>query len=226
MTTTPMPPPYAAVPHTRLRRKLPDRRVRSIASIAVVAIAGIISAVAVLVRPNPQSCGVYCGPRVDTPVQGAATYVNRAHGFSIDYPPGQLQVAADQPDLVEFHSSLGPIQFRVLSTSSLADAINQALQQLPSTTFQDVQAIGPVRGAEIGYVLGAGTAYSATYVPSDGGGTGQVRVAILAARSNGLTVVATMFSDYDPDTAHAPYGLKGDALFDYPVSNFHFRGEQ
>jgi hypothetical protein len=207
-------------------RRLGDHRVRVLAITAVAAIAAIISAVAVISRPSASACGYYCGPHIEPPLRSAATYTNAAHGFSIDYTPDRLKVAVDQADMVEFHSSYGPIQFKVVNAASLDDAVNQAMRSLPSSMFQDLQSIGPVRGAELGYVPGKGTAYSATYVPPDGGGTGDVRVAIIAAQSGGMMVVATMFSDYDSDTAHVPYGLKGDTIFDYPVSNFHFPGTQ
>jgi hypothetical protein len=114
----------------------------------------------------------------------------------------------------------------VVQASSLDGAVSQAQQQLDSATFQDVQEIGPVRGAEIGYVPARGTVWSATYQPSDGGNPGPVRIAIIAAQSGGLTVVATMFSDYDSGTDHAPYGLSGDQTFDYPISGFRFPGQQ
>jgi hypothetical protein len=133
-------------------------------------------------------------------------------------------VAVDQADVVEFRSGAGPIAFSVVQAASVDDAVTQAVNGLSTSTFQDRQVIGAVRGAEIGYVLGAGTAWSATYVPADGGGASPVRIAVLAAQSRGLMVVATMFSSYDPDTAHVPYGLAADALFDYPISNFHFPG--
>ena len=218
-------PPYGAVPHSRVPRRLGDRRVRLLAIVAVVVIAAVVSAVAVLVRPTTQPCGLVCGPQVAAPTNAAATYTNAAHGFSIEYPPGALQVAIDQSDLVEFQSSGGPIEFQVVSAASLDDAVSQAMQALPSSSFQDLQEVGPVRGAEIGYVPGRGTVWSATYAGAGSSGSVPVRVAIIAAQAKGLMVVATMFSDYDSDTAHAPYGLSADAIFDYPLSNFHFPGQ-
>jgi hypothetical protein len=214
--------PYAAVPPSRVPRRLHAHRVRALAIVVMLAIAAIVSGVAALVRPTSNPCGYFCGPQVEPPLAAASTYTNRAHGFSIDYPAGKLRVVDDQDDSVEFHTAAGPIQFKVVSAASLDDAVSAAMQDLASASFQDVQAIGPVRGAEIGYVPGTGRVWSATYVPSGGGGSGPVRIAVIAAQSKGLTVVATMFSDYDSDTAHAPYGLSGDSIFDYPVSNFHF----
>jgi hypothetical protein len=217
--------PYRVAPRGQVRRRQSDRDVRTRAISAVVVIAGIITVIAVLARPTATPCALACGPHADTVLQSPSTYVNSAHGFSIEYPGDRLTLAIDQSDLVEFHSGAGPIQFRVVQAATVDDAVTQGLNALSTSTFQDLQEIGRVRGAEIGYVPGAGTAWSATYVPPDGGGASPVRVAVLAARSAGLMVVATMFSPYDPDTAHAPYGLAGDALFDYPISNFHFPGQ-
>ena len=224
---TPAIPPYAAVPPAQVRSRLGAHRVRALAITAVVAVAGIVSAVAVIARPSPpQPSGYYCGPQVEAALPAPATYTNQAHGFSIDYLPTQLKVATQDPDVVEFHSNAGPISFKVVSAASLDDAVSTAMGDLSTATFQEMQEVGPVRGAEIGYVPGKGTVWSATYVPSGGGGKSPVRIAIIAAQSKGMTVVATMFSDYDSATAHAPYGLSGDSIFDYPVSNFHFPGDQ
>jgi hypothetical protein len=221
---TPSFPPYIAVPHSRLPRRPGERRVRTLAILALVVVTAIVTAVAVLSRPTSQPCGTACGPPVST-APAAAIYTNAAHGFSIAYPPSQLQVAVDQQDVVEFHSGGGPIEFAVVSAASLDDAVSQAVQALPSSSFQDLQEVGPVRGAEIGFVPGTGTVWSATYVGGGGRGSLPVRVAVIAAQSGGLMVVATMFSAYDSGTAHAPYGLSDDAIFDYPVSNFHFPGQ-
>jgi len=220
-------PPYGAVPHAHVPRRLADRRVRILAAGAVAAVTAAVSLVAVLVRPTTQACGFYCGPHVEAPLRAAATYVNSAHGFSIDYSPDDLQVSTDQPDLVEFQAvNGGPIGFRVVQAASLDAAVTQAMRRLPSSSFQDLQEVGPVRGAEIGYVPGKGTVWSATYYPSDGGGSSPVRIAVIAAQSNGLMVVSTMVSAYDAGNDHAPYGLSDDNVFDYPVSNFHFPGSQ
>jgi hypothetical protein len=216
---------WTAVPPSGVRPKLGGHHVRLVAVAVIAGLAGIIGVIGAVVHPTPPDCGFYCGPHVEAPLAAASTYVNKAHGFSIDYPAASLSVATDQSDVVEFHSKLGPIQFKVVKASSLDAAIKDAADQLPSATFQDMEQIGPVRGAEIGYVPGKGTAWSASYAPSGGGGSSPVRIAVIAAQSHGLTLVATMFSDYDSDTAHAPYGLAGDALFDYPISNFHWPGE-
>ena len=216
--------PWTSVPPSRVRPKLAGRHVRLLAVAVIGAVAGGIWVIAALVHPTPPNCGFYCGPHVEPPLAAASTYVNKAHGFSIDYPSDRLSVAEDKDDRVEFHSKLGPIQFKVVS-GSLDAAVNAAFAQLPSTTFQDAEEIGPIRGAEIGYVPGRGKAWSATYEAPGGGGSGPVRIAVIAAQVGGMTVVATMFSDYDSHTAHAPYGLAGDALFDYPISNFHWPGE-
>jgi hypothetical protein len=223
---TPQWAPYATVPQGGVPRKLGDHRVRLFAIGAILALVVVISAVATLVHPGPQPCGLYCGPQSQPPLAAASTYTNSAHGFSIDYPADRLSVSADKPDSVEFHSDGGPIEFQVVRAASLEDAVSQAQQQLDSSVFQDMQEVGPVRGAELGYVPGRGTVWSATYQPPDGGDSGPVRIAIIAAQSGGLTVVATMFSDYDSGTDHAPYGLSGDATFDYPISGFHFPGRQ
>lgn len=219
------PSPYAAVPHAHVPRRLGDHRVRLYAIGAIVALVVVISAVATLAHPGPQPCGLYCGPQTQPPLAAASTYTNSAHGFSIDYPAEKLTVSTSQDDLVEFHSDGGPIDFRVVKAASLDDAVSQAQKQLDSSVFQDMQVVGQVRGAELGYVPGKGTVWSATYQPADGGGSGPIRVAIIAAQSGGLTVVATMFSDYDSATDHAPYGLSGDQTFDYPISGFHFPGQ-
>ncbi|HEV7679320.1 MAG TPA: hypothetical protein VGQ42_12195 [Candidatus Dormibacteraeota bacterium] len=218
--------PYPVTPRGRAGRRMSDRGVRARAIAAVVVIAGIITVIAVLVRPVSLPCGSACGRPTDAVVQPPATYVNSAHGFAIDYPPDRLTIAVNQADVVEFHSGGGPISFSVVQAPSVDAAVSQAVNGLSTSTFQDLQVIGPVRGAEIGYVLGAGTAWSATYVPPGGGGASPVRIAVLAAQSGGLMVVATMFSSYDPDTAHVPYGLAADSLFDYPISNFHFPGSR
>ncbi len=218
--------PYSAVPHGHVPRRLGNRRVRVFGLGGIALLVVVISAIASLVHPTSQPCGLVCGPPVQPPLEAASTYTNSAHGFSIDYPASQLSVASSDADSVEFHSDGGPITFAVVSTSSLDDAVNQAQQNLDSATFQEMQVVGQVRGAEIGYVPGRGTVWSANYQSSDGSSSGQVRIAIIAARSGGLTVVATMVSDYDSSTGHAPYGLSGDSTFDYPISGFHFPGQR
>jgi hypothetical protein len=218
--------PFPGLPTRHVPRKLRDHHVLLYAGGAITVIVIAVTAIASLVRPQTNPCGYYCGPRVDTRLQAPTTYTNSRYGFQIDYPADKLSIADQAGDSVEFHSKAGPILFQVVSTSSPDTAVDDAVAALPSASFQDMQQVGPVRGAELGFVPATGRVYTATYVPSDGGGSGEVRVAVIAARQNGVTVVATMFSDYDADVAHAPYGLAGDSLFDYPISNFRFRGQQ
>lgn len=86
-------------------------------------------------------------------------------------------------------------------------ALQSAFKGIDSNTFQDLQPVGPVRGAEIGNVPAKGTAYKGNFVPPNGGASGLVGAIVVAASFNNVTVVTVMFSGYSTDQANQPYGL-------------------
>src|SRR5258706_16343551 len=111
--------PFGAFPPFSSRSRVPGRlgggHVRLLTIAAVLGISAIVSAIASIVNPTSQPCGLQCGPRLQSPAP-TSRYTNSAHGFSIDYPPNVLSVAKDQADQVEFHSDGGPILFKVVAT--------------------------------------------------------------------------------------------------------------
>jgi len=202
-------------------------RMLALAAGAIALLVVVITAIAVLARPITQPCGISCGPHGGLRIQ-AASYTNQRFGYTVEYPQNVLTLAGQDQNGAQFQAADGDgeIDFTATSGSDVSGAVSAAAGNIDTSQFQNMQQIGPVRGAEIGLVLGQGTAYEASFVPPNGGGQSvPVGLVVMAASRGGVTITVTAFSALGTDVKFAPYGLDKSQLFDFPVTNTLWKGQ-
>ena len=186
----------------------------------------VISLIAVLVRVIPVPCSRGCGPAGGLQLGTVQVYTNQKWGYSIPYDPAVFSIGGQDSNGVTLNSSdgNGSIQISATSGNNVNGANQAALNALPSSQFQGLQQIGPVRGAEIGLVDGQGTAYSGQYVDSSGISATPIGLVIFSATQNGVTITITAFSTASNDDADGPYGLSIGQTLDFPVTFATWKG--
>jgi len=200
-----------------------------LAAAVIAIIVGVISAIVQAARPTTNPCGVACRPHTGLRLLNAATYTNQQFGYTVAYDANLLSVGNQDQNGVQLQATNGDgeIDFTATSGSDVSGAVAAEVNNLNTNQFQNMQQIGPVRGAEIGLVLGQGLAYSADFVPPDG--TGQsvpVGLVVMAASQGGITITVTAFSAQSMDIQVEPYGLDVAQAFDFPVTNTIWKGQQ
>jgi hypothetical protein len=211
--------PTAAVPAAHHR--FSHLQLFIVAGAILAVVVALVTLFAVLARPTPpKPCGFYCGPRIGTRLQSQTVYQNQKWGYSVEYLGQVMVIAGQNDDGVQFvpADGDGEIDFTASSGSDAGAAVQAAIDNLPTSTFQQMHPIGPVRGAEIGFILGQGQAFTAEFVaPGTGGSATPVSIVVMAATHNGTTMTVTAFSMQT--TMDPPYQLDKGTVFDYEVSN-------
>jgi len=213
----------------------PRRGARRMAATAGgVVVLALLSAVAVAAAQS-----FYSGPQKGTRIAAPATYANAKWGYRVQYDPTLLRLAAQNAGGARFQPSdgdIGELDFTAASGGNLQAADQRALSALPASTYRNVRTIGPVPGAEIGFVAGVGTAYSATCPPlsSEKATSNPCTIVVISASRAGvtITVTATGIADSQPlglpsGDFDAPFGLFGATAGDddYAISNVLWKGE-
>lgn len=185
----------------------------------------VFTLIAVLVRVIPSTCVRGCGPATSNPVN-ASTYSNQKWGYTIPYDGGEFTLGDQNADGAAFNSvdGNGAISFAARSGTDVNGANQVAVNALPSNTFQNLQQIGPVRGAEIGLIGGQGTAYSGEYVDPSAGAS-PIGVVVFSATRGGVTITVTAFSTSSNSNDDAPYGLSLGKMMDFPVTHTEWKGQ-
>lgn len=217
--------PSASVPAAQ--HKLSHTRLLLLAGGAIAALVIVITLVVVVVRPTSTPCGFTCGPRIGPRLLSRSALTIDRWGYTVEYDSHALSVAGKDENGVKLQAASGDgeVDFVATSGSDTGGAVKKAVSALGSSRFQNLQQIGPVRGAEIGFVNGEGVAYSASFVPPDGGGQAvPVGIVIISAAQDGVTITVTAFSASDTEVRDAPYGLDRSSDFDFPVSNTIWKG--
>lgn len=205
-------------------------------AVAVVVIGLLAAFVTWRFHPAPAPpCVANCPPPVAKPLAAAAAsaaplteshdYRSPRFGFSVQFQSPPWGVASTDTAGVLLEAGNGAVAFRIqggrVGTSPVQLVIDAA-NSLNPTSFPDVTPDHVLRGARIGTVDGAGEVFAATYVPGAGGGQARaVRVPIIAAGRNGLSVVAVALSPYDRTV---PGGVFGGDYLDYLLSEFNWPG--
>lgn len=132
--------------------------------------------------PSQPKC-LYSCRLVTGPLQPAGEpYSNGL--FSFDYPPSFTQGKNVQGSTVAFSTSDGPVVvWSGRGQVSLQAEVNQVAQKM-TTTVQNMTYLGPMWGAEIGFVPGLGQFYSGQ-AETESGEEIPVGVGIVAAQSGG-----------------------------------------
>jgi len=208
---------------------------RMAATTGGVAVLALLSAVAVAAAAQ----GLYTGPQRGSRIAAPATYANARWGYRVQYDPTLLRLAAQNASGARFQPSdgdTGELDFTAASGTDLQAANKRALSALPASTYRNVQTISSVPGAEIGFVAGVGTAYSATCPPlsSERAASNPCTIVVISASRGGviITVTATGIADSQPlglpsGDFDAPFGLFGATAGDddYAISNVLWKGE-
>jgi hypothetical protein len=200
-----------------------------IATVVITVVVVAVSAIAVASSPSRRPCGVACGPHSGPALLNASSYTSQQFGYTVQYDSNELSIAGRDQAGVQLQAANGDgeVDLSGSAGSNVGGAVSNAIDSLDTSEFQNMQEIGPVRGAEIGLVLGQGTAFSANYVPSDGSGQSlPVSIVVMAAARGGVTITVIAFSAQDSNIEAAPYGLAEAGVFDFPITNTIWKGQE
>jgi hypothetical protein len=135
--------------------------------------------------------------------------------WSIDSSSGHDVVLVAQTDLGEVSAELA--SQTVSAGTTAAQLVNTTAQQLlDPNDYSGVQDAGPILGAEIGYVPGAGEAYSASTTDPNAPST-PVYLEVLASVRGTVAIIFAALSPLDPATAD-PSGAP-DQAYDQLVNS-------
>jgi hypothetical protein len=217
----------ASVPQQKLRH---THFIIAVAVALAVVVVGI-TALVVGLKPTLQLCHFTCGPDVGPRLLNPTAYANSQFGYRVEYDSSEFSLGGQTAAGVTFTLGTvaeggGTATFTATAGSDVNAALNSAVNSIPSSTFQDIQEIGPVAGAEIGEVEGVGVAYSATFVPPNGGQSEPVAVVAEAATFKNLTISLLVAGAQDlSQVDNLPIGLDAGQLFDEVGTNTIWPGQ-
>lgn len=164
-------------------------------------------------------CTANCSPEIVTPLPASATYTSSKYKFQVDYS-ARWTVQSQDDASINLSTQIGEVR---ITGSAGAPALDQVIQgtvsALPSATWQNVAHVDDLKGAHLGDQDGLGAIYSANLVGSNTTAT-KVRLAVIAAQRNGVTVVVLAV---DPeDTKNFANGMPEGQLFDYMCTTFRW----
>lgn len=213
----------SAVPAAR--HKLGKAKLLLVGGLGLAVLVAAISAAATVFLPSVNYCHFNCGPVLGPRLFSTTFYQSSAYGYRVEYNSSEFGIQTRTASEVTFFGAAGLLQFSAAHGQDVATAINDAITNLPSSTFQDRKmTTSDIPGAEIGLVLGSGEVYSATYVPPGGGSSFPVAVAVIAATEDNVTITAVGVSDQDTQGAF-PLGIAGGPEFDFSVTNTLWPGQ-
>ena len=201
-------------------------------ALIVLLVGGLAAAVTWALHPHPKPpCQIDCPPpeagtsansSAAAPLHEERTFTSSQFHFSVDYP-SRWSVLNSSSAGALFQTSRGLIEFAgAPGSASPAQLISDRIGRFDTTHLPDIRALGPVLGAHVGTQQGQGTLYSATLLPSSGGGSGLlVRIGIIAARKGNLSVLATVLLPYDSSSG----ALSGAGEVDYGLTEFRWPGQ-
>ena len=189
--------------------------------IAVVVIA--LTVILVVVKPGTKACHFSCGPSTGTRLLSPTAYTSTQFNFRVEYDSSSLKLGQQSATSVDLQAANGDGALHVAGSngSNVTNAIQTAVNSIDSNTFQNIQQIGDIPGAQIGFVQGQGVALSAQLVPSDGSGQATpVTIMVMAASQNNVTITAVAFGAMDTSSAELlPFGLTSAQTFDFALTN-------
>ena len=236
----PPPPGYAypTVPDSQIpfagSRISPLLWVLAAAAVTTVVVALTLVLGSAQPKPAPPDCQFACEHPAPGPLLISPTlYRNSQFGYSVEYIASEQGVTTSVTNqtasgmtlsMTQQGQQLCQVQFIAASGTSNNAAVVKAVGNLDTTHLQDLQPMGEVRGAEIGAVLGVGSVYKGSYVPSSGGQASPIILIVMAATQNGVTITTVALGPYTTDQTYAPYGMAGATLLDLPITLTHFAG--
>jgi hypothetical protein len=211
----------AAVPAaypTAGRFKLSQVMIAGVLLVLLAIATVVVSAVAVsrFAGGSHSACTANCAPKFVTPLAEAAAFRSSAFNFQVNYD-SRWTVRSQDAGGVTLATKIGSVQVAGTKGGSAAQAMQSTVSALPTGTWQDVTLVSNLKGAHVGDQDGVGAVYSANLINGSSAAV-NVRLAIIAATHNGVTVV--IFAVNPADTKNSPSGLPEGAEFDYLCTEF------
>jgi len=166
--------------------------------------------------PPPRSQGI-----ADAGLAEAGSFTSPKLGWVLAYPKA-WKVDDTSGDNVLFQTRAGLLKVEAgRTTTDLDTLLDRARAGIDNAELPDLESVGPLRGAHLGSQEGEGRLYQATFYPPSGGGRGLlVRIGIVAATRDGVTVVCTAIAPYDQHS-----GRMAAEDIDYAFTEFRWPGE-
>jgi len=188
--------------------------------VAVLVVAGLAVGLLALAQigrgGNHATCTANCAPKFVTPLAEQASYRSATFNYQVNYS-ARWTVRSQDASGITLGTRVGQVQVAGSQGASPQQAIEAAVAALPTSTWQDVTLVDELKGAHLGDVQGAGAVYSANLVGASQTAT-KVRIGIVAASHNGVTVVVMLT---DPaDVKGSPNGLPEGQAVDYLCTEF------
>jgi len=188
-----------------------------VAVLVIAALAAGLLAVNELSRGgNRAVCTVNCAPKFVTPLAEQASYRSSAFGYQVNYS-ARWTIRAQDASGITLGTKFGQVQVTGTHGSSAQQALDSAIAGLPTSTWQNVTLVDQLKGAHLGEVQGVGAVYSANLLGTSQTAT-RVRIGIIAASNNGVTVVVLLADPADPKGS--PNGLPEGQQVDYLCTEF------
>lgn len=154
----------------------------------------------------PTPCPGYCPP----PKRSAAPAhtLSIAHARLTYFDPWSVDSSSNDDVVLVAQTDLGQISVELASATvtpgaSAGQLVSSAAQQLlDPDNFSDVQDAGPILGAEVGYVPGAGESYFATTTDPNAPST-PVYLEIMASVRGNMSLTFVALSPLDPVSANS-----------------------
>lgn len=157
--------------------------------------------------PTATPCGVGCAPQFNSPA-GAKLVATDHFTFWYYDPPWTLAAHDTATAMLTRTSPYGAITVKlqcsqVTSGTQAADLLSGWVKSnLDPTKYQGLRDAGPIHGAEVGYVAGAGEAYSA-HLALPNAPAAPVYLEVEAATHDTAGIVVVVLSPLNPSTPNA-----------------------
>jgi hypothetical protein len=185
----------------------PRRRLGRLQLALTLLAALTIVACAVQVNTGPSSVSGCASTHCPPPARSArATHVVQAQGFSFQYfDPWQVSGHDTNSVTVSAATNYGDLNVQLSSSSvaagtSASALLTNAVNNLDTSQLSGMQNQGPIYGAAIGYVAGAGSTYTATFVQPNAPSV-PVYLQIMASVRGTQGIVFLSASTLDPNGA-------------------------
>ena len=211
-------PQYPTAGHYRLAPALIAGGLVVILIVAAVVVGGI--AALQFESGNHSTCTSNCSPKFVTPLAEEASWRSSAYKFQVNYSSAWTIRSQDANGVV-LGTKLGYVSVAGSSGSNTDQVLQATVAALPSSQFQDVTAVSPLKGAHLGNQDGVGEIYSASFVGSSQTAA-KVRFAVIVASQHNVTVA--LFALDPSDVKDYPNGMPEGQAFDYLCTEFVWGG--
>jgi zinc ribbon protein len=208
------PPRYPTSGHYRLAPAL----IAGGLVVLLIVVAVVVGGIAALqfASGSHSTCTSNCSPKFVTPLAEEASWRSSAYKFQVNYSSAWT-VRSEDANGVVLGTKLGYVSVAGSSGSNTDQTLQATVAALPSSQFQDVTAVSPLKGARIGNQDGVGEIYSASFVGSSQTAV-KVRFAVIVASQHNVTVA--VFALNPSDVKNYPSGMPEGQAFDYLCTEF------